>query len=109
MRVQGQFADVNLDVGWYRVGRTFDFEGVDHDVHDAARVPHAVGDADRHDRQRSADGLALADALQVRVNDAARNRIALHLAHERGIFLRTVDRDAQQAVLSARVQQIVES
>ena len=67
------------------------------DVQDAAELAHAgaalpIDD----DRDRRRDRFGPADALQVGVNDAARDRVALHFAQQRGIFLAAVDRDRQK-------------
>ena len=108
MLVDSKLVDDHFDRFRQRVCRPDHVEGADDHVHHAAEIANAFGCADEHDRQRRGDLLGCGDALQVGVDHAARDRIALHVADQRGVLGAVVERNFEQLVLAPAVEQFVE-
>ena len=87
MIVNAERRDVDLEMLRNPVRRPFDLELVRDDVHDGAGVADAFGDADGDDREPRVDRFVGRNALQIGVDDASRDGMALDLAHQRGLAL----------------------
>ena len=87
--------------------RSGDLELVRDDVHHGARVPNALGDADGNDCEPRVDRLVRRNALQVGVDDAARNGMALNLADEHRLNLAAAGQ-RDDRVASRAMNQFVE-
>src|SRR5947209_15204633 len=107
--MDAELVDVDLDTVGEFVGRTFDFELVEHDVHNAAEAAHALRRSRGDDGKSGLDGFVGGDALQVDVYDAPRDRIDLHFTKKCRIHALTVHRERDQRRARASMQYVVES
>jgi hypothetical protein len=79
------------------------------DVHDGARVTDAFGDTDGDDGEARVDRFVGGDALQIGVNDAARDRMPLDLSDEHGLALAAAIGERDDRISSGAMKQFVKS
>ena len=106
--VNAQRRDVDLEVLRDAACRPFDLQLVGDHIHDGAGVSNALGNPDGYDREPRVDRFVGRNPLKIGVYDAARDRMALNLAHQCGLPFAAAVGERQNRVAAGAMNHLFE-